>query len=329
MSGHRFLPLAAVALATVLAAQTPVPVGRVTGTDFRLRGQVEFLPDGAAMLLSGAQIEVRSGTARLAFTGGEARFCGPLRATVLKSAAAAGPPAGEAPLLFALDSGAVELDYQDAPAHVIQTPFFSVATLPAPATEVRKLWVRVGADGDACVAAVAGSVRIREQFGIAEMMIPPSRAMLIPPAGIEKAQMISADACGCQRTQAPPTLKTEAAPPNSPAAPAAPATAPTGEKPAAETRTTIATAPLVFEASEAPPSGPPAKAEVTIPVVVTGSVEPPAAAADAASSTSTRPPRPPAPQAAAQQRHEGFGTKLKNFFRAILGLKKKPKGNAG
>lgn len=317
MSGHWSLLLAAGLVAGSLAAQTPVSIGRVTGADFRLRGQVEFLPDGAALLMSGAQLEVRSGTARLAFSGGEARFCGPLRATVLKSAPAANPAAEETPLLFALDSGAIELDYQGAPAHVIQTPFFTVATLPTVPAEVRKLWVRVGPDGDACVAAVAGSVRIREQFGIAEMMIPPSRAMLIPTAGVEKAQMISAEACSCRGAPAPPVQKAVAEIQDPPATPA---TAPTGEKPAGETRTTIATAPLVFEASEAPPSGPPAKAEVTIPVVITANAPPPAPAETATASAA--PTRPPGVQPATQPRRTGFGAKLKNFFRALFGLKK-------
>jgi hypothetical protein len=77
--------------ATAAASQTPVPVGRISGSDFRVRGQVEFASDGSALLLSGTEVEVRGGSALLQVAGGEARFCGPLKLIVLKSARPGAP----------------------------------------------------------------------------------------------------------------------------------------------------------------------------------------------------------------------------------------------
>ncbi len=287
----------------ILLVQQPqqaVPVGRIAGGEFRVRGQVEFAADGSALLLSGAEVEVRAGTARLALAGGEARFCGPLKVTVLKGAP------GDAPLLFALDSseaGSFELEYSGATSHTVQTPFFSVAAVPAADGAARKLAVRLAANGDTCVAALAGSLRVREQLGPAEMLIPPGKAMLVPAAGVEKATGAEASACSCG---APPVRAASPAPVSGPAA-------------TTETKTTIAAAPLVYQADPRGPasaSNPPMKeAEVTLPVVVAGSKP-------AADAPETAPPAAPAPK----PQRLSLGAKLKRFFRALFGGSAQAKG---
>ncbi len=301
--------------------QTPAPVGRISGGEFRVRGQVEFAPDGAALLLSGAEVDVRAGIARLALPGGEARFCGPVKITVLRSSAERPPGSSgqvppPVPTLFAMDSGALELDYSGSAPDTVQTPFFSVVAVPAAQAAARKLAVRVGSTGDACVAAMAGSLRVREQLGASELLIPPGKAMLIPATGVEKAAPVALGACSCG-AQAPVMDAAES--------PSAPSPASVSEpKTAVETKTTIAPAPLVYQAdprqaeavSNSPPKGDPAAAGtkelvVTLPVVVataTGSA--PAAAARAEQA-------PAAPPSA--KRRSSFGARLKSFFRALFG----------
>ncbi len=193
-------------------AQTPVPIGRISGGDSRLRGQLEVANDGTIVLMSGAQVDVRNGAARLVMANGEARFCAPIKASVLKSAAQeAAASSGDPALLFAMDSGTVELEYTGTAAYTVQTPFFSVSTLPFQQPAPRRLAVHVAPGGDTCVAALTGTLRVREQVGPAEMFIPPGRAMFVPAAGVEKATPIPITACNCGTpvVQKPPVLVAE------------------------------------------------------------------------------------------------------------------------
>ncbi len=274
-----------------------IVVGQISGGEFRVKGQVEFSPAGAATVLSGAEIDVRSGTARLALLSGEARLCGPLKLTVLKGAD------GDTPLLFALDStqsGSLELEYSGTESHTFQTPFLAVSNVPGAAGTARHMSLRVSPGGEACIAALAGSVRVREQLTTAEMLIPPGKTMLVPPAGVDKAVPVEASACVCGAPMP---------------ASSATASAPASPEPRVETKTTISTAPLVYEAQATAggaAAGTPSAArepEVTLPVVV--AAPPPEVQAEA-------PPAPPSVKPSPARRG-GFGAALKRFFRAIFG----------
>jgi len=314
--------------ATAAVSQTPVPVGGISGSDFRVRGQVEFASDGSALLLSGTEVEVRGGNALLRVAGGQARFCGPLKLIVLKSAPpgaqpdapqAAPKPDADMPLLFALfssDSGAIELDYSGAAAYTVQTPFFSVSTLPMPEPTARKAAVRIGAGGEVCAAAYAGTLRVREQIGTSDLLIPPGKAMLIPAAGVDKAAPVEAALCGCgaagRKAEAPPA-ETRAP---------APLSATVEARPPSGSDTTIAAAPLVYktEPRGAPqPAAPPKEPEVTIPVVMTGPQ--PAAAASPAGEQGAANKEAAAETRAAPAPRSGFGSKLKRFFRLLFGAR--------
>jgi hypothetical protein len=300
----------AVVGALAAGAQTPVPVGRISVADFRVRGQVEFAGDGSALLLSGAEVEVRGGAAALSLAGGQARFCGPLKVVVLKSAApsAEGQAPEDLPLLFALfssDSGAIELDYAGAASHTIQTPFFSVATLPLAEPAARKASVRVAVTGELCVAALTGSLRVREQLGTSDLLIPPGKAMSIPESGVDKAAPVEPARCGCNAGTGAGRGVPQAAQLQGHSETSA------EKKPPDETKTTIATAPLVYQAeprSAQPSAGPGKEPEVTIPVVTPGP-QPAAAAAQ---------PAPPAPAPKPAQ-PSSFGSKLKRLFRFLFG----------
>lgn len=308
-------------LALGASSQTPVAVGRISGGDFRVRGQVEFAADGSTLLLSGAEVDVRRGVALLRVAGGQARFCGPLKVVVLKSAAApaepdaaqeTGKPPADTPLLFAVfsnDSGAIELDYNSAAPYTIQTPFFSISTLPAGEATPRRAAVRVGTGGEICAAALAGSLRVREQIGTSDLLIPPGKAMTIPAGGVDKAMPAEAVACGCVVA----STKAETAAPEKPVA--APAVAAEKKAPP-DTDTTIATAPLVYKAQSGgtpKPAAAPKEPEVTIPVVMAG---PQPATAPAAVESAQA---PPAVQTAKTNQGAGFGSKLKRLFRFLFG----------
>jgi len=314
--------------AAAAASQTPVPVGRISGSDFRVTGQVEFASDGSALLLSGTEVEVRGGSALLQVAGGQARFCGPLKLIVLKSAPpaaqpgapqAAPKPDADMPLLFALfssDSGAIELDYTGAVAYTVQTPFFSVSTLPMPGPTARKAAVRVGAGGEVCAAAHAGTLRAREQIGTSDLLIPPGKAMLIPAAGVEKATPVEAALCGCR----PAGRKAE----GPPAETRAPAPAPVAvvKEPPSGSDTTIAAAPLVYKAAPgaaAQPAAPPKEPEVTIPVVMTGPQ--PSGAPTPAGEKGAANKEAAAVEKAAPAARSGFGSKLRRLFRFLFGAR--------
>jgi hypothetical protein len=312
--------------ATAAASQTPVPVGRISGSGFRVTGQVEFASDGSALLLSGTEVEVRGGSALLQVAGGEARFCGPLKLIVLKSAPpaaqpgapqAAPKPDADMPLLFALfssDSGAIELDYTGAVAYTVQTPFFSVSTLPMPDPTARKAAVRVGAGGEVCAAAQAGTLRVREQIGTSDLLIPPGKAMLIPAAGVDKATPVEAAWCGCR----PAGRKAE----GPPAETRAPAPVAVVKEPPSESDATIAAAPLVYKAepgAAAQPAAPPKEPEVTIPVVMTGPQ--PAGAPTPAGEKGAANKGPPVVEKAAPAARSGFGSKLRRLFRFLFGAR--------
>lgn len=273
---------------TTLGQAQTVAVGRIAAgearADFRVKGQVEFAADGSALLVSGAELEVRSGIVRLAMPDGQARFCGPARATLLK-----GSEGG--PLLLALESGGVELEYSSVAANSIQTPFFTVSNLPAAEAAPRRLAVRVAASGETCVAALVGSLRVREQFGPSDLLLPPGKAMEVPTAGVEQARPVESGACGCGASPVPQAIL-----------------APSSSR--VESKTTIATAPLVYQAdsSDPPRTGTQAEPVVTLPVIVAGEARSAAAGE-------------PTPPAAKKKPRSSFGAKLKSFFRALFGAR--------
>lgn len=262
-------------------------IGRISGGEFSVSGQVEFGADGSATLRSGAVLEMRSGVARLSIGDGEARFCAPLKATLLKA------NDGDPTMLVALelgDQGAFEFDYMGSAAHTVQTAFFSVGAVPVAEPAQRRLAVRTTATGDACVAALAGTLRVREQFGPSELLVPPGKAMLAPATGVDAAVPVDLAACSCG---APPLQlpRTNAG------------------TPAPETKSSIATAPLVYEADSRDQTSAVKEPEITLPVVV----------ADNSGRVSEQPAPASRPPDGAEPRRRGFMGRLKGFFRAVFG----------
>jgi hypothetical protein len=214
------------------------------------------------------------------------------------------------------DSGAIEMDYTGAAAYTVQTPFFSISTLPMPEAVARKAAVRAGAGGEVCAAAYAGTLRVREQIGTSDLLIPPGKAMVIPAAGVEKATPVQAAVCGC----GPAGRKVEG--PSAEKRTPAPASAAVEEKPPSGSDTTIAAAPLVYKAG---PRGAVQRAasseepEVTIPVVMTGPQ--PAGAATPAGEQGAANKEAAADVKAAPAARSRFGSKLKRFFRLLFGAR--------
>lgn len=248
-------------------------IGVLTGGEFAIHGSVQFGRDGKPMLVSGSEIEVRSGTVTLALEGGgTVRFCGAMKATVLKGQG----------LLLALDTGAVEME-SGGEADAIETPFYRVTGAGHSALSITP-------EGRVCVRATAGTVRVSEQFGSGQLVLPPGKAMsLTADGGVNAAEPVPPESCGCKPQPPVPSPPT----PNSSPIPQPP------------TQTTLAV-PLVFRAEEMP-AGKPAEPQVTLPVVVSDPQAP------KPSPKEVRPPK------------RGFGARLRAFFRAVfVGGRRKP-----
>ncbi len=322
-----------------LQAQTaPETVGRIEGDDIAVKGQVSLLREGgrnAAELVSGAEVTVRSGLARITLAdGGEIDICGPAQFTVLKSGGS---------LTLALNHGRVHARIGSTPAVTIYTALvvavpISVGNGPRDAT------IGVEADGSLCILAAHGAVRLEQQLNGQSVVVPEAGEVVLPRGQLDALRQ-ARGVCQCEPVFArkdpaptPPQMGAVAVnsgegakPGNSKKEPPQPARE--------EPRWTVVMPPLAFDASKPPPALEPRPETILLvrevrvqpALVVTGRVEKPQkvkapkkqkASAPAAISAQTETKVEDA-TAVEQKVSSGFGAKLKNFFRRLFGGKPK------
>jgi len=325
-------------------AQVPETVGRIEGTTFTASGQVRVAREpghNTTTLLSGSEVVVHEGYARLVLTdGSEVDVCGPAKLSLLKSGGA---------VTLALDYG--RLHGRLAPALPI-TVFTALATATpvSIASNQRDIVVGLEQQGNLCINAVLGAVRLEHQLTGERLLAPQGSELTVPATSLNSIST----APGICRCDAPPQpviigVSKEAAeeaavkpkpttPPPSVAPPAESQRPPAAEsaqppRPREEPRVIAVMPPLTFDAKNPDPPRP-ARPEVVQLIrevrvqpatVFHGRVEP-------------RPkPAPPqqadkrAKESAAQEaasgepaeKKPGFGTRLKNFFSRLFGRKPK------
>jgi hypothetical protein len=324
------------------AAQQPETVGRIEGTTFTASGQVRVAREpghNSTTLLSGSEVVVHEGYARLTLTdGSEVDVCGPAKLSLLKSGGA---------VTLALDYGRIH--GRLAPALPI-TVFTALATATpvSIASNQRDVVVGLEPQGNLCINAVLGAVRLEHQL-TGERLLAPQGTELTVPATSLNSITTSPGICRCEAPPQPVTIgvtqeaaeaaaaKRKPAEPRTVAAQPAPQREPAAEPaapapPREEPRVIAVMPPLTFDAKNPDPPRP-ARPEMALLIrevrvqpatVFRGRVEP-------------RPkPAPQQPQArvketvsteavvsSAPEEKPGFGARLKNFFSRLFGGKPK------
>ena len=185
------------------AASVPLPaqepVGTIEVASATISGTLS-LTAGRALVGANAVITAHDRTATLALSrGGEVLVC----STSALHAARGGGPVLPAPLLLAIDRGAVEIHMAATPADTILTPDlrFTIAT-PAGrlAGGLLDLRVRVAANGDTCVenrGNAAPTLDVAEQFNSGVYQVRPNQHLLFEHGSLREVVDGETSPCGC------------------------------------------------------------------------------------------------------------------------------------
>jgi hypothetical protein len=175
------------------AAQTPQPIGTVGIQDATVAGALE-VSNGRAVLVGNATVTARDRMAEIELSrGGTVRVCATsgLHVTDGKSADA------KAPLMLALDRGAIEVHMAATTHDVVTTPdlrFTTVGDGPL------NLQLRVTRNGDTCVdnrGAQAPVLRVVDQFGETTYELKAEQHVLFEHGSLKEVVDHESSACGC------------------------------------------------------------------------------------------------------------------------------------
>ncbi len=306
-------------------------VGRIEGDDLAIKGQVSLLREGgqnAAELVSGAEVTVRTGLARITLAdGGEVDICGPAQITVLKSGGS---------VTLALNHGRVHMRIGSAPVVTVYTAQV-VASLISVGERPRDATIGVQTDGSLRVVAAHGAVRLEQQLTGQSLVVPQSSEVVLPGGQMDSIREARGE-CRCEpvfaRRVTPTPVQVGALASNEGDAAKRDASKKDSPKPATEEpKWTVVMPPLTFDATQPPPAlGPRPETillvrEVRVQpgVVFTGRVEKPAKIKADKKQKATVAATESAATAATGEKKSGggFGSKLRNFFRRLFGGKPK------
>jgi len=312
----------------VFGQGSPETVGRIEGDDLAIKGQVSLLREGghsAAELVSGAEVTVRAGLARITLAdGGEVDICGPAQFTVLKSGGS---------LTLALNQGRVHVRIGSAPVVTIYTAQV-VASLISVGERPRDATIGVETDGSLRAVAAHGAVRLEHQLTGQSLVVPQSSEVVLPGGQLESLREARGE-CRCEpvfaRATRPAPTPVQVAALASSEGDAAKADNARKDppKPATEEpKWTVVMPPLTFDATKPPPALEPRPETILLvrevrvqpAVVFSGRVEKPSKVKAAAPSEEAL---TQSAAAGAKKSGGGFGSKLRNFFRRLFGMKPK------
>ena len=351
------LAIALAAMAAAAAGALPLraqssgpPVGRIEGDDISVRGEVQVVRENGAAytaLSSGAQVTVRSGSARIELAGGgEIGICGPARFSLVRAGSS---------LTLALDYGRVRARLDAGQDLRVYTPMIQASSISS-AGHAGDISVGLEESGKMCVHPAGGALRLEPQFGGDTIVVPQGME-----ANLQEGRLAGlaegGEACSCnalsakRRSTGPPdtglqarvTLPPAAAPaaekeqekkaPAPPAVPPAPFEQPIWK---------VYMPPLSYDASA--PNGepqvakaasmPPPSAETALlfrevyaePVIrLTGVVVEPPAKETASAKPATNPAKPGATDPSAAEKKPSLAARIGNFFRRLFGGKSRQK----
>jgi len=177
-------------------AQAQQPIGRVALQDAMVTGTLE-VNDGQVTLTGGASIVAKDHTAELALArGGLVAVCATSSLHVTSGASTG----DKAPLLFALDRGAIELRTIVGVRDAVITPDLRLTARSPGRLDLR---IRVTRNGDTCVesrGAAAPAVEVVEQFGDGLYQIAAGQHVLFEHGSVREVVDHESSPCGCPPT---------------------------------------------------------------------------------------------------------------------------------
>ncbi len=175
-------------------AQQAQPIGSVGVADATVSGALE-VSNGRAVLVGASTVTAKDRTAEIALSrGGAVRVCS---TSGLHVTAGNGAAQAQAPLLLALDRGAIEVAAPVTTSDVVMTPDLRFTMRSAGALDLR---VRVARNGDTCVenrGATAPTLGVSDPFGEASYEIKPGQHVLFEHGSLKEVVDHESEPCGC------------------------------------------------------------------------------------------------------------------------------------
>lgn len=185
----RLMTVFAIAAAFAQAQQ----LGTVAVEDATVAGAM-VITNGRATLEGGATVTAKDRTATVNLSrGGQVRVCATSSLHLTAGKSAAGP----APLLLALDRGAIEVQMPVTESDVVMTPDLRLAMKADGPLDLR---LRVTSNGDTCVenrGADAPAVRVTDPFGGAMYILVGGQHVLFEHASLKEVVDNESSPCGC------------------------------------------------------------------------------------------------------------------------------------
>lgn len=192
------VPAAGLLLCTLWAPAAPRPqepqgeiIGTIEGAAIAVKGPMSVQVVGnevKTLLRSGADVRVKTGRARIDLTeGGSISVCGPAHVSLLKAANG---------LTIALDSGTVHAHLEGKLALSVFTAQILAKTI-AIGDGARDVLVGFDTPGLMCVRASRGAVRLEEQFGSQNVVVPQGSDVVLANGQLQGMRSNSA-LCACE-----------------------------------------------------------------------------------------------------------------------------------
>lgn len=173
-------------------AQTQQSIGSVGIADATVAGALE-VSNGRALLLGASTVTARDHTAEVALNrGGSIRVCATSGLHLN-----AGKGAIDAPLMLALDRGAVEITTRATTSDVVLTPDLRFTLKSAGPLDLR---LRVARNGDTCVdnrGAAAPALSVADQFGESSYELHAGQHVLFEHGSLKEVVDNEHEPCGC------------------------------------------------------------------------------------------------------------------------------------
>jgi hypothetical protein len=167
-------------------------IGSVAPADATVAGALE-ISNGRIELVGASTVTARDHTAEVKLQrGGAIRVCSTSGLHV-----ATGKGAVEAPLILALDRGAIEIATRVTASDVVMTPDLRFTMASPGAVDLR---LRVARNGDTCVdnrGAAAPVLNVADQFGEASYELKAGQHVLFEHGSLKEVVDNESEPCGC------------------------------------------------------------------------------------------------------------------------------------
>lgn len=189
MTIRRFIAMIAIVCGVARAQQ---PIGTVGVQDATIAGALE-VTNGKAVLIGSTTVTARDHAAEVTLDrGGTVRVCATSGLHLT-----AGKGAMPAPLMLALDRGAIEVQMTATPNDVVMTPDLRFSMRNEGPLDLR---IRVTKNGDTCVenrGATAPALNVADQFGESTYELRAGQHVLFEHGSLKEVVDHESSACGC------------------------------------------------------------------------------------------------------------------------------------